>query len=292
MSGEQVRKDVSNYVTIADNGYSAIAVAKIDGTWTSAETNYVSINGWQTSAYNYIRIYTTIAARHNGKWSTDKYRISGAFNSSGCINLYSADSVKIDGLQLENSYDAAATNGYGIREFDTGGGGNFEVSNCIIRYSGSTTPDGWNDTGYMFYYGPSTVKIYNTMIIGFGIALGDFGSITTGSTYYIYNNTFKKCGNGGYAAINMLGSGNMCNLYLKNNLVQDNTCYNLGTFTIFEHSNNLSSDNTSPDVAFQNSIVSFVNEGGGYYLLASKDHNRLFRANGTGIRRNHYQLIH
>ena len=51
-----------------------IAIAQIDGAWNSPDTTAVAIDGWTTSAINYIRIYTTEEARHDGKWSDNAYR--------------------------------------------------------------------------------------------------------------------------------------------------------------------------------------------------------------------------
>ena len=48
---------------------------QIDGTWINPDTSYVNIAGWTTSANNYIKIYTTTAARHDGKWNNAKYRL-------------------------------------------------------------------------------------------------------------------------------------------------------------------------------------------------------------------------
>ena len=40
-----------------------IAVARIEGTWTQADTAPLSLSGWTTDAEHYIRIYTTMARR-------------------------------------------------------------------------------------------------------------------------------------------------------------------------------------------------------------------------------------
>ena len=46
-SGDYVT-DGTKSVVLSDNGAPAIAVAKIDGAWTSADTQGVTINGWTT----------------------------------------------------------------------------------------------------------------------------------------------------------------------------------------------------------------------------------------------------
>jgi hypothetical protein len=72
-SGEQVYLTQGvDYITVSDAGAGAIAVAKIDGTWSSAE-GVLYINDWSTSGENYIKIYTTGTARHRQEKTTLKY---------------------------------------------------------------------------------------------------------------------------------------------------------------------------------------------------------------------------
>ncbi|MDP2830585.1 MAG: hypothetical protein Q8O21_00800 [bacterium] len=76
-NGDQWRKASSTdnmwTVSSAGLGDSAIAIAQIDGAWAAADTTAVTIDGWTTSATNYIKVYTTSEARHNGKWDNTKY---------------------------------------------------------------------------------------------------------------------------------------------------------------------------------------------------------------------------
>src|SRR3989344_6939524 len=71
-----------------------VAVAKIDGSWTSPDTAAVTISGWTTDATRYIKIYTTPSARHDGKWNTTKYHRTETITVS-------EEYVRIDGLQSE-----------------------------------------------------------------------------------------------------------------------------------------------------------------------------------------------
>ena len=63
-----------------------IEVARIEGTWTNADTAPLSISGWTTDATRYIRIYTAPEARHAGVWDTGRYRISSAVSLGGHSN--------------------------------------------------------------------------------------------------------------------------------------------------------------------------------------------------------------
>ena len=71
------------------------AVAKIEGTWNSPDTEVVTIDGWTTSSNNYIRIYTDSSARHSGVWDSSKYILKNT------IRLRD-DNVYIDGLQIDS----------------------------------------------------------------------------------------------------------------------------------------------------------------------------------------------
>src|SRR3989338_2405158 len=117
-----------------------IAVAKIDGPWTAADTAGVIIGGWTTDATHYIRIYTTPEARHNGKWDTTKYRLELSTSSDGIgMNDVDVNNIKIEGLQLQ--YTVTSTN-WSNAIFITGAqGSNVSVSDCIVKgvISGTST---------------------------------------------------------------------------------------------------------------------------------------------------------
>ncbi len=128
-SGEQVQVDSLNYVTISDSGDSPIAVAKIDGAWTNPDTTAVTINGWITSATNFIKIYTTATARHNGKWDNTKYRMETNTTSTHLINVYT-NHVRIQGLQIDI---ASGSYSVGVYVDYLTDGANVQIFNNIIR---------------------------------------------------------------------------------------------------------------------------------------------------------------
>lgn len=71
-------------------------------------------------------------------------------------------------------------------------------------------------------------------------------------------------------------------VYLKNNLIQGTTkCYNIAGYSNYVHSNNLSSDNASPDAVFQSKTVSFANASGADYHLSGAD--TVTRDTGTDL---------
>ncbi|MCK4945339.1 MAG: hypothetical protein KAS59_03650, partial [Alphaproteobacteria bacterium] len=76
-SDEQVYQTLNtNHVTISNAGDMAIAVASCRSSAGTADTTLVSIDGWTTSATNYIKIYTGTENRHSGIWSDSVYRLS------------------------------------------------------------------------------------------------------------------------------------------------------------------------------------------------------------------------
>ena len=193
-AGEQVRVDGSNYVTISDAGDSAIATAQIDGAWTSADTTATTIDGWTTSATNYIKIYTTASARHNGKWDTGKYRLEITAATNSIIAIYE-DYVRVEGLQLSAN---RSTSGYliGLNFKNLGAGATFYVSNNIIRNIGVNNNYTNGDAiqlGWVTGSSPYTAYIWNnifysdTVDVWNGIRLDD-----SSWTAYLYNNTAYK----------------------------------------------------------------------------------------------------
>jgi hypothetical protein len=277
--GEQVylTQDV-NYIEISDMGAPAIAVARIEGTW-SVVNGAVDINGWSTSRENYIKIYTTGSARHQGVWSNTAHRLSAARGSGGLIHFYEGN-VWIDGLQMENTSDPSDP--WGTRQYYNStnyeGPGLQRISNCIIRYPGPpSVPDAWYDcaidvTGLY----QSEVQIWNNIMYGFGNGIWGT-SLNNNSTFYIYNNTIVDCdvGDGGNGwGIRLDGGSSMGCLYMKNNLVQgDYTCfYTMDTdWDVIVTSSNIANDATSPDNYFDNRTVSFQNKDTSYYFLVSTD---------------------
>jgi hypothetical protein len=73
-----------------------IAVARIEGEWTVADTRPLAIGGWTTNAGHYIRIVTSPESRHDGKWNEKTYRLQ----TDGNAVTVKAGHVEIDGLQV------------------------------------------------------------------------------------------------------------------------------------------------------------------------------------------------
>jgi len=262
-SGEQIRVDVSNYVTSSDLGNSAIAVAKCRSTGGSADTATVSVNGWTTDENNYVKIWTDPDdeyGRHNGKWSESKYRLE---NGPSATLFSVGDSyTKVEGIQISHTgalysafsfYNAADLIGV-------------EISESIIRRTSATSSTHNGVSAYA-----DEIKVYNNIIYsegpstGRGIRVYDFSA-----DYYIYNNTISGfSGTGGIGILADAGT-----VYIMNNIVQDcDTDYSYsGSSSDSSSDYNISSDSTAPGSnSIKNTSIEFANEAGYDFHLSDSD---------------------
>jgi len=166
----------------------------------AADTNAVTIDGWTTTADNYIKIYTPylpsevgVSQRHSGKWDSSKYNLVLTNSSSWPIYNYLASNLWIDGLQIFVNNPSAGNLGI----IDTWGiTGNeivdVKISNNIIKSSAQTAYDIYGIVGYNLGTG-SKISIWNNLIYDLGKNSASTGIIAWGSTYsisyYVYNNT-------------------------------------------------------------------------------------------------------
>jgi hypothetical protein len=182
------------------------AEVKIDGTWSSADTAAVTINGLTTNATHYLLVYAATAARHAGIWTTSAYILSTT--NVTALTIMDAH-VRLDGFQINT---AAINNHYqdGVSINDTTATARHDVSNCIIK--------GANSGGYVqngIIINTVTANIWNTII--YSINGWDNGArclyVGTG-TANVYSNTFVgggRCvltaGTGSIVAKNVYASG-------------------------------------------------------------------------------------
>ncbi len=250
----------ANCVRLADAGNPAIAVAKIDGAWAGADTNTFDINGWTTGKYNYIKLYTTDAARHQGKWDDDKYRLS-ITSSSGAIDVYS-NYVRFEGLQIKYALSTAASRW----AISLVGSGEYYIVDNIIQ----TESIGDGSVGGVYITNNDLAAIGNNIIYQAGIANASGISVNTIScNNLIYNNTIIGDLNAVYA------SPSLCTV-LKNNISQNSTNGFNGTFGSESDYNvsDISGDTTniSPSYEEGNVVsVSFVDSVNKDFHLSSSD---------------------
>jgi len=192
----------------SDNGSGSAGIlnVEIDGDWSGgADTAAVSIAGFTVSADYYVHIYTTAAARHNGKWDTGAYRLVTATSCLVC----SVDYTRIEGLQFDISSSTASS--YSNCNLTTAIGS--RISNCIAKWSGTTS-----STGHCFDIDGGATAATPCLIWNcIAYDAPDYGFQLTGAendSIYVYNCTAIGCVRGYYTsygdtiAKNCVGFGN------------------------------------------------------------------------------------
>ncbi|OGS21987.1 MAG: hypothetical protein A2252_00395 [Elusimicrobia bacterium RIFOXYA2_FULL_39_19] len=223
ISGEHVYKNQgSNYVTISNCGNSVIVVAEC---YPFEDTTACYINGWYTSAKNYIVVRTPASNRHSGIWDDNVYRMNVGTNY--CITSNEAN-IRIEGIQFNNTNDTTNSQALSLGCNDIKGVQDIRVTNCIIKGTGNFQ---YNNVRAIAYAGShavgSEVRIWNNIIYDFGTIYSTnvcYGIWAGGvdRSLYIYNNTVYNC-QIGIQKVN--GT-----VVLKNNLVQGCTNGYNGSF--------------------------------------------------------------
>ena len=275
-SAEQIQVDGSNYFTTTDAGDSAIAVAKCRATTGAADTTAVTVDGWTTSAANYIKIWTDPSEnyRHSGKWDEGKYRLEIPNSVNSGMAIYS-NYITVDGLQIfktTTSWSAKAC----IHVF--GYSGEIKISNNILKFINPSIYSSYgiydNNTGQA---SAQVMKIWNNIIYGAidtdnnsgaGIVLGALSAGFTGGGY-VYNNTIYNC----YRGIERGGFVTV----LKNNIAYNNTdnYYLASGGWDASSTNNLSGPGTDAQIPATNArngyVVTFADEANQDFHLDSSD---------------------
>ena len=264
---EAARDDVGNLVT---NDTIEEAALESNGANHTADTTAVTIDGWTTGANNYINIYTTAAARHDGKWNTSKYRMVVTDATNGVINNAEAF-VRFAGLQIEVGA-TTTTIRRALFYNSTQSGSVGYIHDNVIRGSGTGRHAGISVEREGTHY------IWNNVIydIAGDVANGDERGINVESTTnttiiaYIYNNTIVDSE---FGMVNSGGVGTET-LTAVNNIVKGSGNANayVGTFTSSDYN---ATDGTDTGDGGANSHTShtftFVDEAGNDFHLASTD---------------------
>ena len=193
----------------------------------ATDTTAVTIDGWTTTADNYIRIYTPYltsevgtSQRHSGKWDTGKYRLEVLSSETGIYitgyitskDYYRRD-VRIEGLQIWG--------GGGISVDFIGTSSDIRLSYNIIKGKDYET-----NGGAGIYLGitnaNAVARIWNNIIYDFNGSGSSWGGGIKQhgwdwATSYAYNNTIINTYYGFYP------NPDSWNLIMKNNIVQDCT---------------------------------------------------------------------
>lgn len=96
---------------------------------SNADTTAVTVDGWTTSATDYLEFRVDTADRHPGKWSTTDYRLS---ITDGTPLTISDQYIRFTGLQIESINATAARRVIYITGI-AAGGSEIHFSYCIAR---------------------------------------------------------------------------------------------------------------------------------------------------------------
>jgi len=226
---------------------------------SGTDNTYTNVRQYKTSFSNYIKIYTpnntstevNLSQRHSGKWDNTKYAITAA------IYPYGAENIIIDGIQSVINQVSPTDYFSNIVGFSTD---YLEVRNSIFVHTGLVTTDYRQNA----IWAKSNAKISNNIIYG-GHYQGIYFQFENGGTSYVYNNTIS-----GTISKGVYKNGGSAPVVLKNNIANGNATDYSGTFDAAS-ANNISQDATSPNAAFRNKTVSFVDAANKDFHLSSSD---------------------
>lgn len=160
------------------------ATIEIDGTWSSADTRAVAMPNLIGDATRYLSIYTTAAARHDGKWDTGAYMLnvanSTAINFTNSVNM---THIRFDGLQIGLS--SANANYQACLDFAAAGAGtSIWVSNCILKQANNNS---YRIPVIISQSGNVTLNCWNTIAYGVGNNDNALNAVFCGYDYGAFN---------------------------------------------------------------------------------------------------------
>ncbi len=233
----------------------------------SDDTTAVTVHNYTTLAANYVRIYTTAAARHPGKWDATKFELTVTNVTAINVNINFA---YIEGLQISVPSNGSYDDGI-VFQTITGAGAIYASYNIIRQ-----VPTSGNDNSYGIYVGDAefTAYIYNNAIYDFRLDGSTYGSYCIWTnvvgTAYLYNNTTYNCRNG----IAITTGTNTAINNISNNTSNDGF---VGTFT----SSDYNASDRAADAPGANSRngadgdLNFVAPTSGDFHLAAADSNAI-----------------
>jgi hypothetical protein len=203
---------------------------EIKGTWDSADTSAVSVSGYTTGVSNFINIYTTGSARHNGT-ALSGYKLQANVSGGAALTQSVIGNVTIDGLIITNT---SIGNSSSVLNETTRYSSNIYKNNIIVgvntRNSRGISPSQ-----------SSTSIVFNNIIYNFRNTTYSNGTgmgfpVLSYRVYNAYNNTVYNTWLGVYATtatnnISMGGTTDFNATTQSYNMSSDATASGTGSLT-------------------------------------------------------------
>lgn len=166
------------------------------------DTTEFGVDGWTTSATQYITMECDATARHAGVWNGAKYNLIG---SSANVLSINEEYVRIDGLQIGNAAVGGTQSPIVSVNTRASGANELRISNCLIKAAGSAT---YPEPGIRIEGANSIVNIFNCIVYGLGNVDNYYasGMLFAGDniTAKVYSST---CIGGKFGLLNWFGTG-------------------------------------------------------------------------------------
>lgn len=104
-----------------------------------SDTTQVTIDGWTTTASDYIQVITPQVDRHAGVWDGAKYRLEVAAVFNFPLRILESF-VRVEGVQIRQSSTNA--DAYAAIRSEGGGSGDIRIEACLIRSVGGNAASG------------------------------------------------------------------------------------------------------------------------------------------------------
>jgi len=246
---------------------------------TTAQSFDGDFTGYTTDATRYVEIQGNTGASdgaHAGIFSTSYFRLSYTKDTGFTPRSYSGTrfDLRLTNLQMENTGGTGERrNGINLTSYT--GNGELYVKNCLIRYNPSGSPTTNDNHGFRANASTGAIKLYliNNVIYGFREAGLFWDPKNSGEQLVLYNNTFAGNNLDGTDGVNVYmdvtnTAGEI--LIMKNNILTTFSCS--GTPATYTHSNNGTTDTSSPDDTYDSQTYTYVNTTlatADYHLSAS-----------------------
>ena len=228
----------------------------------ATDSTAVTVDGWTTTATNYIKIYTPylssevgVSQRHEGVWDEGKYHI---ITTAGLNNIsIQEDFVRIFGIQ---SYQNGFGSTFAFEVINISANNDIRIAYCIGRNKGATVIN-IDDAD-------SNLKIWNNILYDASSDWASGISFVSANKAYVYNNTIYNSS----IAIRIIGGTIIAKNNIAQNCINVNGCFS-GTFDTSSDYNisDISGDAPNDTFGGGHTTVNFLDEANNNFHLAVSD---------------------